>query len=471
MSKFFFADEKPALTSFFLVAARRMAILFPLAGTVSISAIAVVKILLLIFWLFSGDWKSRIKMCRQNPVMLILILLIFWTFIGVIRWAITDADMILPALSHWWSRYSFFCLLILATLYFDKKTRIKALAMFNVAMLIFCVNLLLVRNGVWTNDKPSCFLLFNTITTGLVLVMWSAVWLLYSFQSRNIPLVRRILPVSFLIGMKVAARTSLIDLFIALIPFVRVKRLPVFGIIFALVRWGVVCLIIYFVFVLNPSRTAQLAMTAVIVSGLLMWKGRKGLVIAIVLIACILGMALSNKAFVKKWKATYRGINDVVTKDVDEIGRVQKDRHWILVKLIPEIKKRPIAGYGLDIKFKLVSSLLPYSSSKGFIHTHCDFTQIAVQFGLVGLGLFVIFLLVTFFYSAYTSPPINCFTIAVMLLVVIDMLFNVPLYFCRQKYVELFILAVVISEILYCRSIRKNRSLEAALIFGGKKEN
>jgi O-antigen ligase len=225
-----------------------------------------------------------------------------------------------------------------------------------------------------------------------------------------------------------------------------------------LLRWGVIGTIIYFVFVINPSRTAQLALIAVIVSGLLMWNWRSGFFIAVIVITCIIAVAMSNKTFVKKWQATYRGINDVVTKDADEIGRAHKDRHWILVKLIPEIKKKPLAGYGLDVEDKIVRRFLPYNSSDGFAHTHCEFTQITIQFGLVGLGIFILFLLSTFLYSEVAVLPINRFIFCVMLVVIIDMFFNVPLYFCRQKFVTLFTIAIAVSEISYYIQIRKIRN-------------
>jgi hypothetical protein len=432
-----------------LVAARRAAILFPIAGVVSVSAVALLKLVMLICWLCSGNWQSRIKICKQNPVFLIMLLLIAWTFIGVIRWAVFDANVIVDALKHWWSRQSFLCLLILATLYFDKATRIKALASFNIAMLIFSTNFLLVYNEVFPRNIPSCFMLFNTITTGVVLVIWCVYWLHYSFQTRNIPLVRRILPKSILLGMKVASRTSPFDLVVGMITLVKSKQLPFWGIVFAWIRWGVIGSIIYFVFVLNTSRTAQLSLAIVIVIGLLMWNWRKGVLISVVMLACIVAMAASNDIFVKKWEVTYKGVNDVLSKDFNDISH--KDRHWILLKIIPEIQKKPIAGHGIDVDFSMLKKFLPFGESNGFAHTHCEFTQVAIQFGLVGVGLFIIFILLIFYYSSKIPLSVRYFAIAIITVILIDMFFNVPLYFCRQKYITMFSIALVLSEIAYYR--------------------
>jgi O-antigen ligase len=182
-----------------------------------------------------------------------------------------------------------------------------------------------------------------------------------------------------------------------------------------------------------------------------MWNWRRGLIISVIVLACIIAIAAtSNKYFVKKWQDAYSGVNDFISKDDDEIDRVRnKDRHWILAKAIPEIKKKPIAGHGIDINFKIAKSFLQREKARPFIHTHCEFTQFAIQFGLVGTGLFTIFLLCTFFYSAKIPLPLNRFALAAMLIIIIDMLFNVPLYFCRQKYMTMFTLAIVLSEISY----------------------
>jgi hypothetical protein len=281
-------------------------------------------------------------------------------------------------------------------------------------------------------------------------------WIHYPFQSRNIPLFRRILPVSILLGMKAASRTSPLDLFLALIQLGIKKRLPICGIIFALLRWSIVAAIIYFVFVLNPSRTAQLSLLLVIISGIIMWNRRKGIIVTIIVTACILPIAMTNKTFVHKWQRTYTAVADFVKQDANAVKISHKDRHWILAKIIPEIKKKPIAGHGLDLNFKTVQSILEFSPNRGFIHTHCEFTQIAIQNGLAGMGFFIIFLLMTFVYSAKITSPINRFAVSIMLIVFIDLLFNVPLYFGRQKILTIFVIAAVISEISFYLQYKTN---------------
>ncbi|MDR1479554.1 MAG: hypothetical protein LBJ00_11500 [Planctomycetaceae bacterium] len=460
MNKFLFADENPSFNSFFLVAARRAAILFPLAGIISVSAVDVVKLLVLIFWLLAGNWGSRIKICKQNPLALVLVLLVCWTFWGVIQWLFIDPNMFFKAVNHWWSRYSFLCMLILTTLYTDQKTRTIALSVFNAAMVLFCINAIFVWNNIMPKNIPSCFMLFDTITTGVVLVMWSVYWIYYSYQLRNIPIARRITPVSILLGMKVAARTSLFGLLFLFNPFSRVKLVLIWAVLFTLVRWGIVILSTYFVYAVNPSRTAQLAMTVVIIGGIFAWNWRKGLVVFVILLPFIIVMAsLSNDYFVKKWKATYNAVNDIITKDVDEIGKIQRDRHWIFAKIIPEIKKKPIAGHGVDVGFEMVKNILNRDRNIGFAHTHCDFTQMALQYGLVSVALLILLLVITIVYASTIPPPINRFAILLVLIMSIDMMFNVPLYFCRQKFVVMFTLSIIFSEILYYRSSRITKKI------------
>jgi hypothetical protein len=355
--------------------------------------------------------------------------------------------MIFEALKHWWSRHPFFILLMLATFYIDKETRNKSISVFNIAMLIFCVNFLLVRYGFMTKDQPACYLLFRTTSPAVGLVMWSVFWLYCPFTLRNIKFIRHILPKYFLLSMNIAVRTSPFDLIAALIPSWRKKRLTLLAIPLVLIRWSIVIAVVYFVFAVNTSRTAQLSMLVVIAAGLIIWNWRKGIFITVIIVTCILVLAMSNEYFVKKWYRTYDSVQDVISKDADSFNEnsKNKDRHWILMKLIPEIKKRPIVGYGLDINFRIVGEIIP----KRYIHTHCEFTQIAIQFGLVGMGLFILLLVTTFMYATGTPPPINRFVIAVLLVILIDISFNGSLYTDRQIYVILFSFAVAIAEIAY----------------------
>jgi O-antigen ligase len=115
--------------------------------------------------------------------------------------------------------------------------------------------------------------------------------------------------------------------------------------------------------------------------------------------------------------------------------------------------KKPIAGYGVDVDFEITKSFLQYGDTpeKAYWHTHSDYTQIAVQFGLVALGLFILLLATAFFYSIKLPPPIKYFAALMIIEMCIDMSFNVPMYFCRHKFVVMFTMAIVFAEILYNR--------------------
>jgi O-antigen ligase len=159
----------------------------------------------------------------------------------------------------------------------------------------------------------------------------------------------------------------------------------------------------------------------------------------------------------KKWFATYDRIQDVVSQDTERFNKTSKDRHWILMKLIPAIKEKPIIGYGLDLDFQIVGNI---TAPKHAMHTHCEFTQIAIQFGLVGMGLFVLLFAAMFWYAANLPPPMNRFTVVLLLAVLIDISFNCSLYTDRQIYVILFSLTVVIAEISYRLQQNKKCNLE-----------
>ncbi|MDR1924371.1 MAG: O-antigen ligase family protein [Planctomycetaceae bacterium] len=445
---FLFGDGKPGVTSFCFVAARRFAILFPLAGIVSETAIDATTIILLLLWLLSGGWLWRVRTYTREPVMLALSVFLLWTVIIVVRFICDDTSLAFEAVHHWWSRYPFILLLILSTFYIDKKTRATAFSFFAIGMIILYLNMVLVRGELVAPGFPRCYILFDTITSGCSLAMWCVFWIFLPYTSRDIPLVRRVLPVSVLLGMKIASRTSPLDFFWSIIPFAKTGRIPFFGIVFTIIRWSIIAAIICFLFKYNPSRQAQFALLLAIISGLLVWNWRKGIVYFIILLIIVAPLAVTNDAFVAKWQRTYNDIGELVSKEVDDI--THKDRHYILVKSIDAISEKPLMGHGLDID--LACSL----TKTGFVHTHCDFTQIAIQFGLIGMVLLVIFLITLFFYAVKIPPPINQFAIAALTVLVVCMSFDAALYIDKHKYVMFFAIAVVIGEIIAQRQrIRK----------------
>ncbi|MDR1140238.1 MAG: O-antigen ligase family protein [Planctomycetaceae bacterium] len=438
MNTFLYGDEYPHWQNFFHRAAIRLAVGYPIVAAVSISAADVFALLILIFWLLSGHWRERFDFVKTNPLILFSLPLIIWTFSGVFRdWAITgDYKVFLESTRYWWGHYPLFFSLILATLFFKKETQNTVCSSINLAIMLLWILVLLFGFDLLPEPyrlvKLSSLNLYrNTICFGMGLVLWAGLWICVPFTSKNIPLVRRFLPLALLLGMKEATRTSLIDLLL----FPYRKRRYVLTIYLLLLRWGIVCFICYYLFWINPSRTAQMSFLATISVLLLNWNWKKGGLLAVIFCTVIITLAQQHSPIFER-KAV-RTINDVKTFVADILHNTDTlqshDRLMIWKEMFPSICKKPVFGYGMELGRKevLIQTL---KTPKQLVDPHNEFVNITLEFGLVGLTVFLLWLLFFFNHFRNGSSAWEHLGLLIATAIIIDCLYNCALSYNRESH-------------------------------------
>ncbi|MDR2706346.1 MAG: O-antigen ligase family protein [Planctomycetaceae bacterium] len=435
MNSFLYGDETPHWQNFFHRAAIRLAIGYPIVAAISISVADVFSVLILLFWLLSGHWRERLDFVKKNPLILISLPFIAWTFSGIFRdWVITgDYKIFLESSRYWWGHYPLFFSLILATLFFKKEIWNTVFSSINLAIVLLWILVLLFGFNLLPEPyrivKVSSLNLYrNTICFGMGLVLWAGLWICVPFTSRNIPLVRKLLPLSLLLGMKEAARTSLLDLI--LFPFR--KRRYVLTLFLSLLRWGILCFICYYLFWLNPSRTAQLSFLGTISVLLLSWDWKKGGLFAVIFCIVIVTLAQSHSPiFERKLDRTITDITEFTNDLLNKTDTFQSgDRLMLWKEIFPSICQKPAFGYGMQ---QGRNEVLTKISSKR-VDPHNEFINITLEFGLVGLITFLLWLL--FFFNRFRNNilPWKYLGLFIATALIIDCLYNGALSYNRESH-------------------------------------
>ncbi|MDR3198281.1 MAG: O-antigen ligase family protein [Planctomycetaceae bacterium] len=451
MNTFLYGDEKPHWQNFFHRAAIRLAIAYPVIAAISISAADVFALLILLFWFLSGHWRERCDFVKKNTLILVSLPFIVLTFSGIFRdWLITgDYKVLLESTRYWWGHYPLFFSLIIATLLLKKETWNTALSSINSAIILLWILVLLFGSGLLPEsyrlvDVSSLNLYRNKIHFGMGLVLWSGLWICVPFTSRNIPLVRRFLPLSFLLGMKEAAQISPIGLL--LFPFR--KRRYVLTLCFLLLRWGTVCLIGYYLFWFNPSRTAQLSFLCTISVLIISWNWKKGGILAVLF--CVLTVIIAqccSPVFESKATRTINDIKEFTTDILNNTNTLQShDRLMIWKQIFPSICEKPIFGHGMELGRKEVKD------KTGFVDPHNEFINITLEFGLLGLITFLFWLIFSLNHFRNGVPVWNYLGLFIATALIIDNLYNCGLSYDRESH-----LFCVLIGILYVTDFTYNR--------------
>jgi hypothetical protein len=456
MNTFLYGDEHPHWQNFFHRAAIRLAIGYPIVSAISISVADAFSVLILLFWFLSGHWRERFDFVKRNSLILVSLPFIALTFSGIFRdWAITgDYKIFLESTRYWWGHYPLFFSLILATLFFKKETRNTVLSSINLAIVLLWILVLLFGFNLLPEPyrvvKLSSLNLYrNTICFGMGLVLWAGLWICVPFTSRNIPLVRRLLPLAFLLGMKEAARTSLIDLIF--FPFR--KRRYTLTLFLSLLRWGIICFTCYYLFWLNPSRTAQMSFLGTISVLLLSWDWKKGSLLAIIFCTVIVALAqYHSPVFERKLDRTITDIKKFTNDLLNKTDTFQsRDRLMLWKEIFPSICKKPVFGYGME---RGRNEVLSQISSKR-VDPHNEFINITLEFGLAGLITFSLWLLFFFNHFRNKISLWKYLGLFVATAIIIDGMYNGALSYNRESH-----LFCVLIGILYViekpRELKKN---------------
>ncbi len=252
------------------------ALSIPVASMFSRQSALVCGYVMLLFWFvglfFGGQGKKRLALVRSTPLLWLLLPLIFWSLLSIFR----HETSLAYSIRYWFGHYPHIIILVLATLFTKRRDRFFLLSLINGCVVLDCMwnvgdSLYSLQLGKPVEINP---LVQNTISYGITLTLLGGFWVCFPYTSRHLPSVRKMLPPSLLNAMKQAGQIDLLDLLFA--SFSDVRNRPL-GFALAAFRWGMVIGIMAFLFLVNPSRTAQITVLVGYSTLLLTWHWKKGI--------------------------------------------------------------------------------------------------------------------------------------------------------------------------------------------------
>ncbi len=441
----------------------------PIAITFSSSITIILTYVTLGFWLFGGHWKERIAMVRSSVILWLLVPLILWTAIGIFRYDTSFAWSI----RYWFGHYPYLMIVVLAMIFARKRDRYAVLSCMNFGILLCCIWGVVHAFCHWNLSyeeydevrKGSIYLYRNTICFGVALALWGGLWICFPYTSRHLRWVRRILPQSLLDGMERASRTNLLDLAKVFVPLVssdlRKRPLTLF---LAVLRWAIVVFVMVYIFLDNPSRTAQLIILLGYAALLWSWNWKGGIIATLcIFLPFTVVLAWNSETFKQKAAKTVNDIKQavqVVEGDLDgkTFSAKNRDRLGIWAALYHDALQRPLTGYGMERAVKIV-----YTKT-GKNDPHNEFLSIQLQHGAVGLVCFTVWMASLLIAPFWLKNPWRGFGLFLGILVLIDCIPNNAFSYHRETYL------LCISIALLATQVKKNSGVGSLNTEGKEKE-
>ena len=452
-----FGELEPGFANFCLTMACRLTVVYPAVIVVSFPLSRIWAILIIVYWLFSGHWKERFALFRRNTFLLLLILYLLFAASGIFYSTTTWWETV----REWHGRQTMIVVPVIASLLYQQpQRRAQMFAVFNLAIFIALIVyffLFFHSDAAWTEfRRQRTFYLFkNSIGTGITLVLWAGLWICRPFASREIPWIRFWCPAVVLESLSAASR---------LCPWTIVgevvrRHLPWQTIFFSAVRWGAVLGIAAYLFCLNSSRTAQLALCLSLGVVLLTWNLHRGLLYFLLFVIVFFSLAYALSPFAAKridsgiqdlqmmWTAYRSGDIDSLEND-PTYRRIADGRLLLYYGLTRKIKEKPLFGYGMGDTEEIVMN----SNPNRIRNPHNEYLCIATQSGLIGLSLFLLWIGSIFFLSFGQSTSWRNFGLFLVTVLVVDSLFNCSLsYSSASRFYGILFAALFVADVVVRR--------------------
>ena len=473
LTRLLFGKEKPDVADFFLTLACRLMVVYPAVIVVSFSLCRVWAVLIIVCWLFSGHWKERFFLFRNNIFLFLLILYLFFAVSGIFYTAATFKE----AIREWHGRQTLIIVPVIASLLYQRpERRAQMLAVFNFSVFVALVVYLLVfvqSDVTWWDFlcHQTCYLFKNYIGTGIVLVLWAGLWVCCPFSSREIPWIRSLLPSPVLESLSAASRLHPWDIVCAVVR----RRLPWQSLVFSAIRWSVVLGITVYLYFINPSRTAQLALCLSLGVLLLTWNFRRGLFYFLLFAAVLFPSAYSLSPFfalkidrgfqeARMFWDTLRSGEVESLETNPEYSRVRNGRLSLYYGLTQRVMEKPLFGYGMGG----VEGFCLDSSAQQLPNPHNEYLCIGVQSGLAGIVLFLLWLGAVFCCSFNRPAPWRHLGLFIVTVLVVDSMFNCSLSYSSASRFYGILFAALFAADAVRRSRFSQPSFAVILAAAGK---
>jgi len=445
-------DAEPNFTGFCFTTACRLTVVYPAVIVVSFPLCRIWALLIIACWLFSGRWKERLALFRENVFLFLTILYLLFAAAGVFYSTSTFSE----AVKEWHGRQTMIVVPVIASLLFrrpERRTQMFAVFNFSVFVALIVYFFLFLRSGVeWSEflAQRTIYLFKNNIGTGMALVLWTGLWICSPFVSREIPWIRSRLSAVVLESLSAASRLHPWEIVREVVR----QRLPWQTILFSAVRWGAVGSVAVYLFCINPSRTAQLALCLSLGVLLFAWNFRQGILYFLLFVFVVFPLAYTLSPFfsekvnkgvedLRMFTNAYRSGDSTSLKSSSAYRKIGDGRLLLYYDLARKIKEKPLFGYGMGF----VEHICLRSGTKWVPNPHNEFLCVGIQSGLIGLSLFLLWLGAIFFLSFGRPSPWKYLGLFFATALIVDSLFNCSLSFClASRYFGLLFAALFVAD-------------------------
>jgi O-antigen ligase len=386
---------------FFRTGSRWITVAVGFALPLSTSATELLIVVLVVFWLLSGQLRAKAAWIAGNRVVW-LALAMFGLFAVGVSYSLAPRPIALDTLFHY---RKLLCIPIFATVFVDPPTRRRAIIAFEIAMLVTLAASFLMWWGLidtkWGNPGD-CAVFKNHINQNVLMAFLVAV-----------------------LAWQMAARP---------------KRRWLLGILLALAVFNILFMV--------DGRTGYLILFALVALWMLRRYGVRGAALAAVAVA-----VLGGGAYVAA--ENFRERTDLAVREVADYFRAGRDtpdssmgERLLFYKVSAEvILQRPLLGAGTGSFGTELLRFDPDRLERLGAHPHCGYFSIGVQTGLLGLSLFFFWLYTQWRDSRRLSPELIPLAQALIVTFVAGSLFNSFLSTTTEAHLYGYFLALCFSTL------------------------
>lgn len=370
---------------------------------ISTAATNVTMVLCLLVWIVSGQWASRLQVLRENPVAWWVLALFALTCIGGLYSSGSPQEIGFQLHKH--ARLLFFIPAL--TLLQEPVWRQRCLHAFATAMLLTLILSLFsvitpleVVKGTVGGATGNHFVFKDHIAQNLMMSFF-VLLMLSTSQTASNSLTRRL---SYLLAL-----LAILD-------------------------------ILFFV----QGRTGYVSLGLNLVAFLLLLThGRQRLFFIATLIGIGLLTINYSSAFKQRLELTIKEYSERDKKELTSVGQ----RIEFLDKSIQLIKESPLIGHGTGSYGKEFCRLAetPEWCEVGKAHPHNQFMSMGVQFGVVGILVYLALIGSIIGRSRHLSPSDRLLGIGIALTLITDSIFHAPLFLVAEAQFFTLIMAVTMA--------------------------
>ena len=401
------ASRFETMTLRFETAALSCAILLLVMPAFSKSGAEILKVLLLFTWIFSGCWWKRRERLGRNPLCIVLLIFLGIQFLGVF-WSVAPWG---TAFRRWFSYNGLWLLPIVATLLSHRNQKYAAIACFNIGMIFFFLlaNLWRILAPLGLGETGICAVSYERYSAyeanASLAVLWLLGCVLLPYPSRRAVGFACLYPRWFRKIINRAAHLRCTRLWHR-----RANKTDWEAKSFYLLRWMLVATIVYYLIYATRSRTAAVCLVMMAACFPIRTWGLRGVPVSIltplVLVPCIY---CSSPILRERADAVRREWFTLETlyepgAELEQIAKKNSSgtRIRLFFDALRITAERPVLGFGTggaEIAYERFADI------RGVHDSHCEYTMVLVQWGFVGLALFVGLSTILLFQTGTIFPP------------------------------------------------------------------